>query len=126
MFQPRASAFDRHVSAIAEHLRAIEKELDGMGKDAGRSALAGASTAGSQITETVWPLLTAISERYLQGQRAAGYEAANFGSQAANIGTKVGNEALDRLASEARQRPLVLLSVAVGVGLLLGFISRRT
>ena len=32
MFQPRSSEFDPRVSAIVDHLRAIEKELGAIGK----------------------------------------------------------------------------------------------
>ena len=51
MFQPRSSEFDPRVSAIVDHLRAIE-ELGAIGKIAGRRASSGASTAASQIVST--------------------------------------------------------------------------
>jgi hypothetical protein len=36
MFQHRSTEFDPRISAIASHLRAIEKELGGIGKSASR------------------------------------------------------------------------------------------
>ena len=53
MFHRRSSEFDPRVSAIAGHLRAIEKELGGIGRSAGRNASASASAAGNQIAEAI-------------------------------------------------------------------------
>jgi hypothetical protein len=41
MFHHRSSKFDPRISAIAGHLRAIEKELGGIGQSAGRRASTG-------------------------------------------------------------------------------------
>jgi hypothetical protein len=46
MCHHRSTEFDPRISAIASHLRAIEKELGGIGKSASRRASAGASAAG--------------------------------------------------------------------------------
>jgi ElaB/YqjD/DUF883 family membrane-anchored ribosome-binding protein len=48
-------------------------------------------------------------------------DAAKIGNEAARLG----NDALRRLSKEVEQRPLVLLGVAVGVGILVGLVSRR-
>ena len=53
MFQHRATQFDPRVFAIAGHLRAIEKELGGIGRSASQHASAGASAAGNQIAEAI-------------------------------------------------------------------------
>jgi hypothetical protein len=76
MFQHRSTEFDPRVSAIAGHLRAIEKELGGIGRSAGRNASASASAAGNQIAEAIWPILNDIVDRFGRGQRAAVDEAA--------------------------------------------------
>ena len=81
MFQDRATQFDR-VSAIAAHLRAIEKELGGIGRSAGRNASASASSAGNQIAEAIWPILNDIVDRFGRGQRAAVDEAARASESA--------------------------------------------
>jgi len=60
MFHHRSTEFDPRLSAIAGHLRAIEKELGGIGRNASRNASASASTAGNQITEAIWPILNDI------------------------------------------------------------------
>jgi ElaB/YqjD/DUF883 family membrane-anchored ribosome-binding protein len=53
----------------------------------------------------------------------AGDEAVRFGNEAAKFGAKVGNDALERVASEVEQRPLVTLAVAIGVGILIGMVG---
>ena len=50
MFQHRSTEFDPRISAIASHLRAIEKELGGIGRSASRRASAFvASRKGYQV-----------------------------------------------------------------------------
>lgn len=126
MFQPRRTEFDPRVSAIADHLRGIEKELASMGKRAGSRAAAGASAAGDQIADVIGPILNEIAERFRRGQRVALDEAASFGNDAVKFGTKVGGDALERIASQAKQRPLLTLAVAIGVGVLIGAAVRRS
>jgi hypothetical protein len=126
MFHRRSSEFEPRFSAIAAHLRAIEKELGGIGTRAGRRASAGASTAGNQILDALGPILNEIQDRFLRGQRVAVDEAANFGNEAVKIGTRVGNDALERIAAQAKHRPLTTLAVAIGVGVLIGIASRRS
>jgi hypothetical protein len=89
MFQHRASEFDPRVSAIAGHLRAIEKELGEIGRrSASRNASANASTAGKQIAEAIWPILNDIADRFGRGQRAAVDEAASWGNEAVKIAAR--------------------------------------
>jgi len=47
-----------------------------------------------------------------------GDEAVKIGSEAA----KLGNDALRRLSKEVEHRPLITLTVAVGVGILVGLL----
>lgn len=125
MFHHRSTEFDPRISAIASHLRAIEKELGGIGKSASRGASAGASAAGSQIADAIGPVLKEIVDRFGRGQRVAGDQALSFGNEAINIGARVGNDALERIATQAKNRPMATLAVAIGVGLLIGFAVRR-
>jgi len=125
MFHHRSSEFDPRISAIAGHLRAIEKELGGIGQSAGRRASARASAAGNHISDAIGPILNDIVDRFRRGQRAAVDEAVDFGNEAAKIGATVGNDALERIAAQAKHRPLVTLTIAIGVGILIGMASRR-
>jgi hypothetical protein len=126
MFQLRSSEFDPGVSAIAGHLRAIERELGGIGKNASRRASGSASAAGNQIADAIWPILNDIVHRLGRGQRVAVDEAANFGNEAIKIGSRNGNDALERIATQAKRRPMVTLAVAIGVGILIGVAVRRS
>ena len=126
IFHRRSTEFDPRVSAIAGHLRAIEKELGGIGRSAGRNASASASAAGNQVAETVWPILNDIIDRFGRGQRAAVDEAASFGNEAVKFSARVGSDALGRIATQAKTRPLGAFAVAIGVGILIGVAVRRS
>lgn len=126
MFQPRATVFsDPSVTAIVDHLRAIERELAAIGRKSGRRASAKASAAGDQIVETVGPILSDFIDRVRRGRRAATEGAVNFGDEAVRIGTRASRDALGRIASQTRQRPLLTFAVAIGVGILIGTARRR-
>lgn len=125
MFHHRSAEFDPRVSAITGHLRAIERELGGIGKYAGRRAASSASAAGSQIVDAIIPILSEIVHLLGRGGRLAADETASFGNEAVKIGGRIGNDALERIASQAKRRPLVTFAVAVGVGILIGVAGRR-
>jgi len=124
MFQPRSSEFDPRVSAIADHLRAIEKELGAIGKIAGRRASSGASATANQIVDAIIPIFSDLTDRVRRGQRAALAEAKGASAEAAKTGARVSNDALDRLGDQAKQRPLVTMVAALGIGMLIGFAAR--
>ena len=126
MFHHRSSEFDPRVSAIAGHLRAIEKELGGIGRSAGRNASASASAAGNQIAEAFWPILNDIVDRFGRGQSAAVDKAATLRNEAVKISARASNEALGRIATQAKTRPLAAFAVAIGVGILIGVAVRRS
>jgi hypothetical protein len=125
MFHHRSTEFDPRVSAIAGHLRAIEKELGGIGRSASRNASASASAAGNQIAEAIWPILNDLVDRFGRGQRAAVGEAASL-DEAIKISARAGNEALGRIATQAKTRPFAALAAAIGVGILIGVAVRRS
>jgi|ERR1700683_3149660 len=124
MFQPRSSEFDPRVSAIVDHLRAIEKELGAIGKIAGRRASLGVSGAANQIADAIGPILNDLTDRFRRGQQTALDEAKSFGTEAVQAGARVGNDTLDRLGDQTKQRPLFTMAVAVGIGVLIGFATR--
>jgi hypothetical protein len=124
MFQPRSSEFDPRVSAIADHLRAIETELGAIGKIAGRRASSGASAAASQVVDAILPILGDLTDRVRRGQQTALAEAKGVGADAVKAGVRVGNDALDRLGDQAKQRPLFTMAVTLGIGVLIGFATR--
>jgi ElaB/YqjD/DUF883 family membrane-anchored ribosome-binding protein len=120
MFHHRSSAFDRNISSLEGRLHALETELERLGRSAGRRASAGMSAAGDHIGDAIAAAVSEIVDRFRSGRRLAGDEAMRFGNEAAKFGAKVGNDALQRVASEVEHRPLVTLGVAIGVGILIG------
>jgi hypothetical protein len=124
MFHPRSSEFDPRVSSIVDHLRAIEKELGAIGKIAGQRASSGASTTANQFVDAITPILNDLTDRFRRGRRATLDEAASFGTEAVRVSARAGNDALDRLGDQAKQRPLLTAAVALGIGILVGFAAR--
>jgi hypothetical protein len=125
MFHYRSNQLDPRLAAIAGHLRAIEKDLGIFGRRAGQGAADRASAAGDQIADALGPILSDIGDRFRRGQRAAVGEAASLGNEAVRFGAKVGNDAIERIADQAKRRPLFTLAVAIGIGVLIGFAGRR-
>jgi ElaB/YqjD/DUF883 family membrane-anchored ribosome-binding protein len=121
MFHHRPSAFATNISAIEGRLRALENELERIGRTAGRRTSAGMSAASDHVGDAIASAVTEIVNRFRSGRRLAGDEAARFGNEAA----KFGKHAVHRMASEVEHRPLVTLAVAVGVGILIGMAGRR-
>src|SRR5487761_11804 len=106
MFKSRASEFDPHVSAILDHLYAIQNELRQIGSAAGRAGAESVSAGTSQIADAAVPILNDILERFRRGQRAAVGRAADLGDQALKVTGKAGNQAVASLAGQVQQRPL--------------------
>jgi hypothetical protein len=59
-------------------------------------------------------------DRFRKGGQAAGDQAGRLGNQALDLGAKYGSDALQRVASEAEQRPLFTTGIALGIGILIG------
>ena len=120
MFQYRKSEFAPSVAAIQKHLGAVEKELERIGRIAGRQTSAAAATASDQIGDAISTILSEMGDRFRKGGQAAGDQAGRLGNKALDLGAKYGSDALARVASEAKQRPLFTAGVALGIGILIG------
>jgi hypothetical protein len=125
MFHQRASAFSPDLRAIEGRLRALEGEIERVGRKAGRRASAGLSAAGDQLGDVVASAVNEIVDRVRSGRRIAGDEALRLGSDAARFGAKIGNDALRRVADEVEYRPLTMLAFAIGIGILIGMAGSR-
>lgn len=131
MFQYRADSFAPSVTAIQNHLSAVEQELEKLGRIAGRRGSAAAAEAGEQIGDAVGEALSAIVARFRDGSQAASEQAARVGRRAWRLGAGYGNDALARVGAQTndalakvgaqtKAQPLLTLGVALGVGLLIG------
>jgi ElaB/YqjD/DUF883 family membrane-anchored ribosome-binding protein len=79
------------------------------------SGLAG--DLGNVITSA----LSSWADRFSKGASTVSDQSAVLGKDAARLGTM----ALDQIGEESRQRPLVAVAVALGVGILLGVAVRK-
>ena len=111
----RAIAAD--VAEIERRLRSLEKRLE----RTGGIVSAGASQAVDRSGEVIANALGDMAERFRGGARSMSGEALKFGNGAAQLG----NDALRRIAHEVERRPLTAIAVVAGIGILLGFSSRR-
>ena len=120
MFQYRKSNFAPSVAAIQKHLGAVETELEKIGRIAGRQTSAAAATAADQVGDAISTIVSEMVDRFRKGGQSAGDQAGRLGNQALDLGAKYGSDALQRLAGETEQRPLLTIGVALGIGILIG------
>jgi ElaB/YqjD/DUF883 family membrane-anchored ribosome-binding protein len=120
MFQYRSSAFGPSMNSIQKHLGAVEKELENIGRVAGRRGSAAASAAGEQIGDALTSIVSDMMDRFRERGRAAGDQATRLGSEALKLGSSYGNGALARVSAEVEDRPLITLGVALSIGILIG------
>ncbi len=120
MFQYRKSDFAPSVAASQKHLGAVEKELEKIGRITGRQTADVAARASDQIGDAISTILSEMVDRFRRGGQAAGDQAGRLGSQALDLGSKYGSDALERVAGQAEERPLFTVGVALGIGILIG------
>jgi len=94
-----------NVRDIERRLRSLERQLERVGDRTSESTAEIVERVGAAIA----PVLSSIADRFRGGAHSMTDEAA-----------KLGNDALRRLSNEVEHRPLMTLSVAVGVGMLVG------
>jgi ElaB/YqjD/DUF883 family membrane-anchored ribosome-binding protein len=120
MFQHRSSDFAPSMAAIQQHLGAVEKELERIGRIAGRKTSVAAAGATEQIGDAISTIVNDMMDRFRQGRRRASDQAGRLGNQALDIGAQYGNDALQRISDEIEDRPLITIAVALGIGILIG------
>ncbi len=109
--------FSGDVGEIERRLRGLEQRLERLGDRTSASA----AQAADRVGESIASALTSIAERFHGGAGSVSDEAVRIGHEAADLG----NEALRRISREVERRPLIVLAVAVGVGILVGLASQR-
>jgi len=120
MFHHRSSAFGPSVTSIQQHLGAVEKELEKIGRIAGRRGSVAAVAASDQMGAAISTILSDMIDRFRHGGEAARGRAAQIGSRALKLGTSYGSDALERVSNEVEERPFVTIGVALGIGILIG------
>ena len=105
-----SSAISANLREIDGRLRTLERHLQRVGS----RTSANAAIAAEGIGEAVASALSGMAGRLRGGATSVGSGAA-----------KISNEALRRVADRVENRPLVMLAVAVGVGILVGLSIQR-
>jgi ElaB/YqjD/DUF883 family membrane-anchored ribosome-binding protein len=126
MFHQRSSTFAPDLAALRGRVRALENDIERLGRKAGRRASTSLSAAGEHVSDAVTSAVDEVLDRLRSSGRMAGDEALRLGNDAARLGMKAGNDALRRMAEEVEYRPLTMLAVAVGVGILIGMAGAKS
>ena len=103
----------RYLPAISADLREIDGRLRALERHLQRVGSQTSANAES-IGEAIASALSGIADRFRGGATSVSSEAA-----------KLGHNALRRLTDEAENRPLVMIAVALGVGILIGLSMPR-
>jgi len=113
----RMSSID--LASMERRMQDLEKRLARLTSTAGRASSnisSNVSDATERLGDTLVSALADVSDRFRGSARSVGDEAARLRQDA----SRLGSQALDRLSNEVEQRPLVMLAIAAGVGLLIG------
>ena len=110
-------AISAEVGEIERRLRALEKSLEKIGTQASSSARDRAEGIGDALASA----LAGWADRFRGTANALGDQSAAMSKDAARLGSA----GLSRLSDETERHPLFALAVAVGVGILIGMVSRH-
>jgi ElaB/YqjD/DUF883 family membrane-anchored ribosome-binding protein len=114
------SSYKRNVSNIGDHLRGIQTELNKIGNTASQQASHSASAGADQVRQLIGaisPVLEDLAGLFNQSQ-----------SHAADLSRKAlraGSDSATRVTSQTKEQPMLMLAVAFGIGILIGFSSKR-
>jgi hypothetical protein len=111
--------FSREISEIEQLLRQLEARVGRVTDFGTRAAASGAN----HVMDAVSNALGDIGDRFRD--RFRGSSMTSEATRLGNGATKLGQDALHRIAQEVEHRPLLTLAVAIGVGYLAGMAGRR-
>jgi ElaB/YqjD/DUF883 family membrane-anchored ribosome-binding protein len=116
--------YAREFADIERRMHHLERRLDNVGTVASRSVssgIASAAQATDRIGEALLGALGEVVDRFRGGARSVSGGASRFGQEAG----KLSGDALRRVTTEVARRPLAMLAIAAGIGLLIGLAGRR-
>jgi ElaB/YqjD/DUF883 family membrane-anchored ribosome-binding protein len=112
------------IAEIERRMQLLERRLDRLRNSASRTAVQGfdrAVQATDRVSDAVIAALGDVIDRFRGSTRGISSEAARFGQDA----SRLGGEALRRVSSEIERRPLMMVAIAAGIGILIGLSGRR-
>jgi hypothetical protein len=125
MFRQNSSGSAPDLAFLRGRLRALETEIERVGRKAGHRASVSLPAVGDHINESVAAAIEGILARLRMGGRRAGDGAWRFANDAARVGGEVGNNVLQRASNEIEFRPLTTLAIALGLGILIGLAGAK-
>jgi len=117
MSRTRQREMTNGIAEIERRIDALEHQVARMKRSAPARLSSGVWEATDRVGDALTGALAEVADRF-RGLRS---NAEAAGSEA----MRLGNSAVRRLSDEVVHRPLVLLAVAAGTGLLVGFGARR-
>lgn len=114
-------AISANVDEIDRRLRLLERNLEKIGARASSNARQTAKGLGDAIASA----LAEWAGRFRQDASTLGGQSASLGKNLGKDTARLGRAAFRRLSDETEHRPLFALAVAVGVGVLIGLVSRK-
>jgi ElaB/YqjD/DUF883 family membrane-anchored ribosome-binding protein len=102
------------IAAIEDLLGDLEKRLRRLSSVTKREV----SGASGEVSDFVSDALAGIMERVRES-------AENIGETVSDQASRVGANTVKKITDEVEQRPLVMLSIAAGLGFLVGMANRR-
>jgi len=102
------------VAAIEELMGDLEKRLRRLSGQARREASGASDDVGDFVSEALERIMNRVNT-----------SAADLSESAADEARRVGADAAAKLADEVESRPLLMLTVAAGIGFLAGLANRR-
>jgi ElaB/YqjD/DUF883 family membrane-anchored ribosome-binding protein len=108
------SAAAEEIAAIEELMTDLEKRLRRLSGSAQREAAGATSEVGDFVSETLDRIMSRVRD-----------SASGVTQSVTDEATRIGGDAVKKLAAEVENRPLVMLAVAAGVGFLAGLANRR-
>ena len=111
------SEYARDLADIQRRMQALERRLERLADTATRASSNVSSSvtqATDRMSEALGAALAEVADRFRGQARFVGDEAARFS-----------NQAVRRISHEVEHRPLLILTVAVAIGLLVGLSGRR-
>jgi hypothetical protein len=103
----------REIAEIDRLIRQLQTRVGSLTQAGVRSAASGANQLADTLSDSISDIADRLRSRY------------GNGAYSMSSATKLGEDALRRVASEVEHRPLLTLAVAIGVGYLAGMATRR-
>ena len=116
-------AISAEVGEIERRLQSLQKNLERIGTRTSNNARDTAKGLGDAVASALFGWADRFAKARVRSATNR-WQSAAMPPDSANFGAKFGKSALTTVSDETERHPLFALAVAVGVGLLIGMVSR--